>query len=77
MKNAKMISVDLTRKKIDIVPMKDDLTRDYIGGEGTGTRPLREMVRAQQFPGMVPVEDIWRLRDISYNIMEKMSTQLS
>jgi aldehyde:ferredoxin oxidoreductase len=45
MQNTKMVSVDLTREKIDIVPMKDELTRDYIGGEGTGTRLLWEMVK--------------------------------
>jgi len=45
MKNEKMISVDLTREKIDIVPVKGELTRDYIGGEGTGTRLLWEMVK--------------------------------
>jgi aldehyde:ferredoxin oxidoreductase len=44
MKNEKMIKVDLTKEKIDIVPMRDDLTRDYIGGEGVGTRLLWEMV---------------------------------
>ena len=45
MKNEKMIKVDLTKEKIDIVPMRNDLTRDYIGGEGVGTRLLWEMVK--------------------------------
>ena len=45
MKNEKMIIVDLTREKIDIMPMREDLTRDYIGGEGMGTHLLWEMVK--------------------------------
>jgi len=45
MKNKKMIMVDLTKEKIDILPMQEDLTRDYIGGEGMGTRLLWEMVK--------------------------------
>ena len=45
MEKAKMIVVDLTREKIDVMPMRDDLARDYIGGEGTGTRLLWEMVK--------------------------------
>ncbi len=45
MNKAKMIIVDLTKEKIDIVPMRNDLARDYIGGEGTGTRLLWEMVK--------------------------------
>ena len=48
----KMIVVDLTREKIKIVPMRSDLERDYLGGEGTGTRLVWEMVPA----GIHPLE---------------------
>jgi aldehyde:ferredoxin oxidoreductase len=48
----KMIVVDLTREKIKIVPMRSDLERDYMGGEGTGTRLVWEMVPA----GIHPLE---------------------
>ena len=45
MGNGKMILVDLTKESIDVLPMRDDLTENYIGGEGTGTRLLWEMVK--------------------------------
>ncbi|MCG7852357.1 MAG: aldehyde ferredoxin oxidoreductase, partial [Methanosarcinaceae archaeon] len=45
MRQRKMITVDLSKEKIDVMPMRDDLTRDYIGGEGTGTRLLWEMLK--------------------------------
>ena len=44
-KTPKMITVDLTKEKIDISPVREDLERDYIGGEGAGTRLLWEMVK--------------------------------
>jgi len=43
MKNEKMIMVDLTKEKIDIMPMREDLTRNYIGGEGMGRPALGVM----------------------------------
>ncbi len=45
MNSEKMITVDLTREEIDIKPMPEYLTHNYIGGEGTGTRLLWEMVK--------------------------------
>ncbi len=45
MTNGKMIVVDLTKESIDVTPMRDDLIENYIGGEGTGTRLLWEMVK--------------------------------
>ena len=45
MSKRKMIVLDLTKESIDVTPMRDDLTKDYIGGEGTGTRLLWEMVK--------------------------------
>ena len=44
-KTPMMITVDLTKEKIDISPVREDLERDYIGGEGVGTRILWEMVK--------------------------------
>ena len=41
----KMIAVDLSREEIDVRPMRDDLIDGYLGGEGTGTRLLWEMVK--------------------------------
>ncbi|HUT83177.1 MAG TPA: aldehyde ferredoxin oxidoreductase N-terminal domain-containing protein, partial [Thermodesulfobacteriota bacterium] len=41
----KMITVDLSKDKIDVSPMRADLIRDYIGGEGIGSRLLWEMVK--------------------------------
>ncbi len=41
----KMITVNLTKESIDVKPMRDDLSAHYIGGEGTGTRLLWEMVK--------------------------------
>jgi aldehyde:ferredoxin oxidoreductase len=32
-----MITVDLSKEKIDVSPMRADLIRDYIGGEGLGS----------------------------------------
>ena len=45
MDTSRMIRVDLTKGKIDILPVQSKLTRDYIGGEGVGTRLLWEMVK--------------------------------
>ena len=45
MNSEKMITVDLTKEQIDIKPMPEYLTHNYIGGEGTGTRVLWEMVK--------------------------------
>lgn len=45
MKNEKMITLDLTKEAIDIQPLPEELTRNFIGGEGTGTRLLWEMVK--------------------------------
>lgn len=41
----KMLTVNLTKESIDVKPMRDDLSAHYIGGEGTGTRLLWEMVK--------------------------------
>lgn len=46
----KMLIVDLAREKIKILPMRSDLEQDYIGGEGTGTRLVWEMVPAGIHP---------------------------
>jgi aldehyde:ferredoxin oxidoreductase len=40
-----MIRVDLSKEKVEVLPLREDLTRDYLGGEGTGTRLLWEMVK--------------------------------
>ena len=45
MSSGKMIVVDLTKESIDVKPMVNDLRENYIGGEGTGTRLLWEMVK--------------------------------
>ena len=45
MPNGKMLVVDLTKESIEVTPMRNDLTEHYIGGEGTGTRLLWEMVK--------------------------------
>ena len=47
---AKMIKVDLSKEKIEILPLREDLTRDYIGGEGIGSRLLWEMVKPHTEP---------------------------
>jgi aldehyde:ferredoxin oxidoreductase len=47
---AKMITVNLTKENIDILPIREDLIRDYIGGEGMGSRLLWEMVKAKTEP---------------------------
>lgn len=46
----KMITVDLTRGKIRVTPMRSDLEHAYIGGEGVGTRLLWEMAPAAIHP---------------------------
>ena len=46
----KMITVDLSKDKIDVSPMRADLIRDYIGGEGIGSRLLWEMVKPKTEP---------------------------
>lgn len=46
----KMIIVDLSQEKIDIKPMREDLIRDYMGGEGVGTRLIWEMVNPHTNP---------------------------
>ena len=45
MNSEKMITVDLTKEHINIQSMPEYLTHNYIGGEGTGTRLLWEMVQ--------------------------------
>ena len=45
MNSGRMIVVDLTKESIDVKPMGDGLRENYIGGEGTGTRLLWEMVK--------------------------------
>ena len=45
MSSGKMIVVDLTKESIDVKTMRDDLRENHIGGEGTGTRLLWEMVK--------------------------------
>jgi len=50
MKKDKMIIVDLTAEKIDVQPMREDLVRDYMGGEGVGTRMIWEMVEPHTEP---------------------------
>jgi aldehyde:ferredoxin oxidoreductase len=44
-KITKMIIADLTKEKVDVLPMREDLTQNYIGGEGTGTRLVWEMIK--------------------------------
>jgi aldehyde:ferredoxin oxidoreductase len=46
----KMITVNLTKEKIDVLPVREDLIRDYIGGEGMGSRLLWEMVKPKTEP---------------------------
>ena len=48
--DAKMIRVDLSSEKIEILPLREDLARDYIGGEGIGSRLLWEMVTPHMDP---------------------------
>jgi aldehyde:ferredoxin oxidoreductase len=50
MNKPKMIRVDLTKEKIETLPLREDLTRDYIGGEGIGSRLLLEMVKPHTEP---------------------------
>ena len=50
MNKPKMIRVDLTKEKIETLPLREDLTRDYIGGEGIGSRLLWEMVKPHTEP---------------------------
>jgi len=50
MKNEKMIIVDLSQEKIDIKPMPEELVRDYMGGEGTGTKLIWDMVKPRTSP---------------------------
>lgn len=45
MNEAKMICVDLTIERIETFPLRENLTRDYMGGEGIGSRLLWEMVK--------------------------------
>jgi len=49
-KAAQMIRVDLSKEKIEALPLRDDLIRDYIGGEGVGSRLLWEMVEPHTEP---------------------------
>ena len=46
----KMIIVDLTKGKIKVLPLRTDLEQGYMGGEGTGTRLVWEMVPAGTHP---------------------------
>ncbi|MCP4717299.1 MAG: aldehyde ferredoxin oxidoreductase family protein [Deltaproteobacteria bacterium] len=50
MKRLNMLIVNLSTGNIDIAPMREDLIRDYMGGEGTGTRVLWEHVPAGADP---------------------------
>lgn len=45
MNNPMMICVDLTIERIETFPLRENLTRDYMGGEGIGSRLLWEMMR--------------------------------
>jgi aldehyde:ferredoxin oxidoreductase len=47
---SKMITVDLSREHIDVAPIHEELIRDYIGGEGMGSRLLWEMVKGKTEP---------------------------
>ena len=47
---AKMIKVDLSQEKIETSALRDDLVRDYIGGEGIGSRLLWEMLKPHTEP---------------------------
>jgi aldehyde:ferredoxin oxidoreductase len=47
---AKMIKVDLNKEKFEILPLREDLIRDYIGGEGIGSRLLWEMLKPRTEP---------------------------
>ena len=44
MKTEQMITLDLSRESIDIVSMGEELMGNFMGGEGTGSRLLWEMV---------------------------------
>jgi len=50
MSKTKMISVNLSSGNIDIVPLPEDLERDYLGGEGVGTRLIWDMVPPKADP---------------------------
>ena len=50
MGSGKMITVDLTRGSISVQPLREDLERNYLGGEGIGTRLLWEMVPPRADP---------------------------
>lgn len=48
--DAKMIKVDLSSEKIETLPLREDLVRDYLGGEGIGSRLLWEMLTPHMDP---------------------------
>ena len=50
MYKAKMIKVDLSKELTSVEPLREDLTRDFLGGEGIGTRLLWEIVDAHTGP---------------------------
>ncbi len=41
----KIIKVDLSKETVEVLPLREDLQRDFLGGEGIGSRLLWEMVK--------------------------------
>ena len=44
MKRDKMIIVDLSTRTVTVEPIREDLEKNYMAGEGVGTRLVWEMV---------------------------------
>ena len=49
-KKQKIIKVDLNKAKVEVLPLREDLQRNFLGGEGIASRFLWEMVRPQIDP---------------------------
>jgi len=49
-KKQKIIKVDLNKAKVEVLPLREDLQRNFLGGEGIASRLLWEMVRPQIDP---------------------------
>ena len=51
-----MIKVDLSKERIETLPVRADIIKDYIGGEWIGSRLLWEMLKLKQ-SGLKDVAD--------------------
>ena len=46
----KILQVDLTERKVESIPLTEQLAKDYIGGVGIATRIIADRITTQQDP---------------------------